>query len=93
MDTNAALLDDASLDDLNNMSTGSMGATYEAKNVYDNLPARKKFLNSASTEFQHIKNVVVNLALGFPNIQFQLFHNTKKILSTSGNGRILDSVS
>ena len=57
------------------------------------MPARKKFLKSASTEFQHIKNVVVNLALGFPNIQFQLFHNTKKILSTSGNGRILDAVS
>ena len=69
------------------------GTSITVKNLFDNLPARKKFLKSASTEFQHIKNVVVNLALGFPNIQFQLFHNTKKILSTSGNGKILDAVS
>ena len=69
------------------------GTSITVKKLFDNLPARKKFLKSASTEFQHIKNVVVNLALGFPNIQFQLFHNTKKILSTSGNGRILDAVS
>ena len=38
--TNAALLDDASVDDLNNMSTGSMGATYEAKNLYNNFRGR-----------------------------------------------------
>jgi hypothetical protein len=38
--TNAALLDDASVDDLSNMATGSLGSTYEAKNVYDDFRGR-----------------------------------------------------
>lgn len=69
------------------------GTSITVKNIFNNLPARKKFLKTSSTEFQHIKNVVINLALGFPKIQFQLFQNTKRVLSTSGNGKMLDLVS
>ena len=70
-----------------------LGTSITVKNIFHNLPARKKFLKSSTTELNYIKNVVVNLALGFPNIQFQLLHNSKKILFSSGNGNLLDVIS
>ena len=69
------------------------GTSITVNNIFNNLPARKKFLKSSTTELQYIKTVVINLALGFPNIQFQLFHGPKRILFTSGNGNMLDIVS
>jgi len=69
------------------------GTSITVNNIFNNLPARKKFLKSYSTELKYIKSIVMNLALGFPNIQFQLFHDSRKILLTSGNGNMLDIVS
>ncbi len=47
--------------------------------LFDNFPARKKFLRSASTELAAITATVNQLALAHRHIRFELFHHDKKI--------------
>lgn len=67
------------------MSTGSaalpVGTMIEAKSLFANVPARKKFLKVANTEFRHILSVVVHQALLFPEVAWKLTHNGKDMLN------------
>ncbi|RKY00952.1 MAG: DNA mismatch repair endonuclease MutL [Spirochaetes bacterium] len=56
------------------------GTKVKVEELFFNLPARKKFLKSTSTELLHITDNVNFFALGFPNISFSLFHNGKLLL-------------
>lgn len=49
------------------------------ENLFQNIPARKKFLFSVKTEFRHILEIVMEAALANPQIRFQLNHNDKII--------------
>ncbi len=61
--------------------TGCPGGTdLTAEDLFFNTPARRKFLRSANTEFSHITEAVVRLALAYSGIRFRLFHNEKRIL-------------
>lgn len=53
------------------------GTQIEVNNLFYNTPARKKYLKSPSTEYQHILNVFQAAALAHPNIHFKLVHNEK----------------
>lgn len=55
------------------------GTIVEVKDVYHNIPARKKFLKSETTEYQHCKTVFERIAISHPEIQFSLTHNHKEI--------------
>jgi DNA mismatch repair protein MutL len=48
------------------------GTVIEVNNLFGNIPARKKFLKSARTELHHIEEVVKNLALAHPGVEFSL---------------------
>ena len=50
----------------------SRGTVIEVRNLFGNIPARKKFLKSARTELYHIEEVVKNLALAHPEVEFSL---------------------
>ncbi|NVM04218.1 MAG: DNA mismatch repair endonuclease MutL [Candidatus Helarchaeota archaeon] len=56
------------------------GTTIFVKNLFFNLPARRKYLKSTETELNHIIDVISKYALIFPSISFNLFHNNKNIL-------------
>ncbi|MDI6687783.1 MAG: DNA mismatch repair endonuclease MutL [Desulfobacterales bacterium] len=45
--------------------------------LFYNIPARRKFLKSASTEMGHIADIISSIALGNPNAGFRLYHNRK----------------
>ncbi|MBI3604472.1 MAG: DNA mismatch repair endonuclease MutL [Nitrospirae bacterium] len=49
--------------------------------LFDNFPARKKFLRSASTELAAITATVNQLALAHSHIGFELFHQDKKVFA------------
>ena len=56
------------------------GTTIEVRNLFFNLPARRKFLRREETELGHIGDVVTKLALARPDVQFKLSHNGRSLL-------------
>ncbi len=52
-----------------------VGSNFSVKNLFFNIPARRKFLKGDSTEFGHILTEFKKTALAYPNIKFSLFHN------------------
>ncbi|MFC1780407.1 DNA mismatch repair endonuclease MutL [Patescibacteria group bacterium] len=55
------------------------GTKITVKRLFHNIPARKKFLKTESTEYKHILVTFINYALAFPNIHFNLAHNKKSV--------------
>lgn len=52
-----------------------IGTKVLVKNLFYNVPARRKFLKSDIVEFKHITDEFIRVALAHPNIGFSLFHN------------------
>lgn len=68
------------------------GTIIEVRDLFFNVPARKKFLKSVSKEGSLINDIITRIALANPNISFKLFNNHKKILHTFGNGDLKDTI-
>ncbi|MEY4685315.1 MAG: hypothetical protein RLZ25_1774 [Pseudomonadota bacterium] len=56
------------------------GSTVEIRDLFYNTPARRKFLRSEKTEFQHIDTVVRRMALSRMDVAITLSHNDREIL-------------
>jgi len=73
-------------------AAGNNGTVVEVRNLFFNTPARRKFLRGTATEFGHITQTVLRLALPFPGISFRLLHNGRQTLdlpATDGQDRLL----
>lgn len=70
-----------------------VGTTVEIRDLFYNVPARKKFLKSERTESSRINSMVGKLALANPDIAFRLINNGRTVIETPGNGRLMDVVS
>ncbi len=57
------------------------GSNFSVKNLFFNVPARRKFLKAPSTEFKHIMNEFQRVALAHANIAFSLYHNNTEIFN------------
>lgn len=69
-----------------NAPTGTAaGTTVEVRDLFFNVPARKKFLKSPATEEHHIEEVMVNLALGHWEQSFELRVDRKLSFSSAGS--------
>lgn len=68
------------------------GTIIEVRDLFFNVPARKKFLKSVSKEGSLINDIITRISLANPNISFKLYNNHKKILHTFGNGEIKDTI-
>ena len=55
------------------------GTTVEVHDLFFNTPARRKFLRSEKTEFDHIEEAIKRLALSRFDVSFSLSHNGKSI--------------
>lgn len=53
------------------------GTTIEVNELFYNTPARRKFLRTERTEFQHVEKILQRLALSRFNVGFTLKHNHK----------------
>ena len=56
-----------------------VGTTIDVADLFYNTPARRKFLRTEKTEFQHIEDVIKRVALSYPHVSFILRHNDKVI--------------
>jgi DNA mismatch repair protein MutL len=57
------------------------GTNLAVKNLFFNVPARRKFLKSDSYELRLIISEIQRVALSFPEIEFKFFHNNTEILN------------
>lgn len=65
---------------------GPEGTTIIVRNLFYNVPARRKFLHTASTEGRYITELLTRLALARPDVRFKLTSNDKEVLVTPGVG-------
>lgn len=68
------------------------GTTFLVRNLFYNVPARKKFLKSAQTEAGYISDLMERLALSRPDISFKFINNNQTKLQTSGNSNLKDII-
>ncbi len=55
------------------------GSTFTVKNLFFNIPARRKFLKTNTTELKHIVTEFQRIVLTHPRITFRLKHNETEI--------------
>lgn len=68
------------------------GTTMIVKDLFYNLPVRKKFLKSNLSEGNSVSDIVYKLALGNYNTSFKFIKDNKTVLKTSTNGIIKDNI-
>ena len=71
---------------------GSAGTTVIVENLFFNVPARRKFLKTVSTEGRYISELLTKLALSRPDVRFKLTNNDKEVLSTPGSGDLAQTI-
>jgi DNA mismatch repair protein MutL len=55
------------------------GSSVEVRDLFYNVPARRKFLRAERTEFAHIDDLLKSLALARGSVEFRLSHNGKPV--------------
>lgn len=68
------------------------GTTFLIRQLFYNVPARRKFLKTPMTEAGHIQDLLMRLALSHPEVSFQFINNNQEKLRTSGNGKLKDVI-
>jgi DNA mismatch repair protein MutL len=61
--------------------TCAPGSNFMVKNLFFNVPARRRFLKTNATELRHIVNEFQRIALANPSIMFSLEHNNQKLFT------------
>jgi DNA mismatch repair protein MutL len=72
------------------------GTTISVRELFENVPARRKFLRSADAEFRAIVTIISSYALPLPSRAFRLEHNGRLVLdlppAATGRERVLQIV-
>ena len=55
------------------------GSNFQVKNLFYNIPARRKFLKKDSTEFKHILDEIHRVAIVNKDVSFRLIHNGQEL--------------
>ena len=68
------------------------GTTVEARDLFCNVPARRKFLKSYATEEGHVKNVFTVAAIANPSVSFTLVIDGREVSRLSAAENTVDRV-
>ena len=68
------------------------GTTIIVKDIFQKIPARRKFLKSATTETAYCSDVIEKTAIANPGISFRLISNGRSVFFSNGNGSIKDII-
>lgn len=69
------------------------GTKITVERIFQNVPARLKYMKSVNAEFAAIYTYVERLALAHPEISFTLIHDHKTIFQTNGRNNLLEVIS
>jgi DNA mismatch repair protein MutL len=70
-------------------SPATVGTVVTVRSLFQNVPARLKWLRSPASEAAQIALVLGNIALAYPEIAFSLVSDGRLVFSTEGNGDLL----
>ncbi len=76
---------------LDNKISLADGTKIAVRNLFYNVPVRRKFLKSETTEMNHITEYLTKLALAFPKISFSLVHNNRSVI-TAPKGDLISQI-
>ena len=68
------------------------GTTFIVRDIFYNVPARMKFLKKPVSEGNAVADIVDKLALSRPDISFRFIRDSKQIILTPGDGKLLSCV-
>ena len=71
---------------------GNIGTTITVKDLFFNVPARRKFLRTINTEGRYINEIISKIALSRPDVHFSLTNNEKEVVNTPGNNSLQDTI-
>ena len=71
---------------------GSAGTRIEVRHLFFNVPVRRKFMRTASTEMGHICEIFTRIALARPGVHLALKHNGKTIYEVSSSDDLLTRI-
>ncbi len=69
-----------------------VGTTIIVRDLFYNIPARMKFLKKDRAEGNAVANVIDRVALSHPEIAFTFIRDGKRVLNTSGDGKIKSAI-
>lgn len=68
------------------------GTTFIVRDLFKNVPARRKFLKSPQAEAARIQDILEKEALAHPEVAFRYLQDGRQLLATLGNGSFLDVI-
>lgn len=68
------------------------GTTFLVRQLFYNVPARRKFLKTPMIEAGHVQDLLMRLALSHPEVAFTFINNGQTKMRTSGNGKLKDVI-
>lgn len=71
---------------------GAPGTQIDVKNLFFNIPARRKFLRAEATEFSHIEQHLRVQALAHPQVSITLTHDERLVFQLPGGGTLLERI-
>ena len=69
-------------------TAGNVGTTVEVRNLFFNVPARRKFLKGSATEMGHISEMALRTALPYSHIGFELYSSGRSVLKLPPTGAV-----
>ena len=71
---------------------GDVGTTITVKDLFYNVPARRKFLRMVNTEGRYISDILSKIALSRPDVHLVLTRDDKEVINTPGSGDLVDTI-
>ena len=70
---------------------GPVGTTVAVEELFDQVPARKKFLRSPRSELSRVNAVITNYALAYPDVRFTLAADGRTPFTSPGGGDLREA--
>lgn len=71
---------------------GPIGTAILVRNLFFNVPARLKFLRSATSEAGQIGRLIEQCALGRPDVRFRFVNDNRRVIETPGSGDLREAL-